>query len=218
MPFDVSRILVTLWLITLSVFDMRRRQLPHTLTTLPLIVIGGLISIRAVLSLLRLDMPGQDWDGIVPIFGWDNAVVLLAFASILLSDTWLAVWPALAAFGSAFLFGTSIGQVIVITWLLALGMSKAGILGEGDAKVIMILLALYPDARLGAVLLVTLTLVGIGLMLVQLRAATSLWLLAIARDLLAFKVPARTGETGVLNVPLAPLLATGALIYLWSLA
>ena len=209
MPFDVSRILVTLWLITLSVFDVRRRQLPHTLTTSPLLVIGGLISIRAVASIFGLAVPGQDWD---------NAAILLAFAAILLSDTWLAVWPALAAVGSAFLFGTSIGQVIVITWLLVLGMSKAGILGEGDAKVIMILLALYPDARLGAVLLVTLALVGIGLMLVQMRAATSLWLLSIARDLLAFKVPARTGETSVLNMPLVPLLATGALIYLWSLA
>ena len=209
MPFDVSRILVTLWLITLSVFDMRRRQLPHTLTTSPLIVIGGLISIRAIASIFGLAVPGQDWD---------NAAILLAFAAILLSDTWLAVWPALATVGSVFLFGTSIGQVIVITWLLVLGMSKAGILGEGDAKVIMILLALYPDARLGVVLVVTLALVGIGLMLVQLRAATSLWLLSIARDLLAFKVPARTGETGVLNMPLVPLLATGALIYLWGLA
>ena len=209
MPFDLSRILVTLWLITLSVFDVRRRQLPHTLTTLPLIVIGGLISIRAVASIFGLAVPGQDWD---------NAAILLAFATILLSDTWLAIWPALAAVGSVFLFGTSIGQVIVITWLLVLGMSKAGILGEGDAKVIMILLALYPDARLGVVLVVTLALVGIGLMLVQLRAATSLWLLSIARDLLAFKVPARTGETGVLNMPLVPLLATGALIYLWGLA
>ena len=218
MPFDLSRISITLWLITLSVLDVRRRQLPHTLTTLPLIVIGGLISIRAVASIFGLAVPGQDWDGIVPIFGWDNAAILLAFATILLSDTWLAIWPALAAVGSVFLFGTSIGQVIVITWLLVLGMSKAGILGEGDAKVIMILLALYPDARLGVVLVVTLALVGIGLMLVQLRAATSLWLLSIARDLLAFKVPARTGETGVLNMPLVPLLATGALIYLWGLA
>ena len=209
MPFDLSRISITLWLITLSVLDVRRRQLPHTLTTLPLIVIGGLISIRAVASIFGLAVPGQDWD---------NAAILLAFAAILLSDTWLAIWPALAAVGSVFLFGTSIGQVIVITWLLVLGMSKAGILGEGDAKVIMILLALYPDARLGVVLVVTLALVGIGLMLVQLRAATSLWLLSIARDLLAFKVPARTGETGVLNMPLVPLLATGALIYLWGLA
>jgi hypothetical protein len=209
MPFDLSRILVTLWLITLSVFDVRRRQLPHTLTTLPLIVIGGLISIRAVASIFGLAGTGQDWN---------NAAILLAFAAILLSDTWLAVWPALAAVGSVFLFGTSIGQVIVITWLLALSMSKAGILGEGDAKVSMILLALYPDARLGAVLLVTLALVGIGLMLVQMRAATSFWLLSIARDLLAFKVPARTGEVGVLNVPLAPLLAIGALIYLWGVA
>jgi hypothetical protein len=207
MPFDVSRTLVTLWLITLSVFDVRRRQLPHTLTTLPLIVIGGLISIRSLMSLLGLDMPGQSWD---------NAVIFLAFAAILLSDTWLAVWPALAAVGSAFLFGTSIGQVIVITWLLALSMSKAGILGEGDAKVIMILLAIYPDAHLCAVLIVTLAIVGIGLMFVQLRAAMPLWLLSIAHDLLALKVPARTGEAGLLNLPLAPLLAIGALIYLWG--
>jgi hypothetical protein len=80
----------------------------------------------------------------------------------------------------------------------------------------MILLALYPDVRLGVVLLVTLAIAGIGLMFVQLRAAMPVWLLSIARDLIAFKVPARTGEAGVLNVPLAPLLAIGALIYLWG--
>jgi hypothetical protein len=209
MPFDLSRIVVTLWLIELSILDMRRRQLPHTMTTLPLIVLGGLISIRAVASIFGLSAPGQ---------AWDNAAILLAFAAILLSDTWLAIWPAVAAIGSVFVLGTGVGQVIAVTWLLVLGISKAGILGEGDAKVVMILLALYPDVHLGAALLITLALVGAGLMLVQLRAAMPLWLLSIAHDLLAFKVPARTGEAGVLNWPLVPLLTTGALIYLWGVA
>jgi hypothetical protein len=209
MPFDFSRVFITLWLIALTVLDVRRRQLPHALTTLPLMIIGGVISIRAVASIFGLAMPGQTWD---------NTAILLALAAILLSDTWLAIWPALAAIGSAFVLGTGVGQVIAVTWLLVLGISKAGILGEGDAKVVMILLALYPDVHLGAALLITLALVGAGLMLVQLRAAMPLWLLSIAHDLLAFKVPARTGEAGVLNWPLVPLLTTGALIYLWGVA
>ena len=53
-------------------------------------------------------------------------------------------------------------------------------------------------------------------MIVTLRGATGLWLMSIARDLIALKFPARTGEVGQLNVPLVPLLAVGAAIYLWG--
>jgi hypothetical protein len=207
-PCDLSRALVTLWLLVLSVLDVRRRQLPHPLTTLPLLLIGGLISLRASASLFGAELPGQ---------AWDNTAILLAFAAVLLSDTWLALIPGFAAAGTAFVLGSAVGQVIVVAWLLAVSLSKAGILGAGDAKVVMILLAVYPDVRLGAALLITITIVGAGLMLVQLRTAMPLWLLSIAHDLIAFKVPARTGEAGVLNLPLVPLLAVGAGIYLWLL-
>ena len=207
MPSDLLRVSVTLWLIALAVIDVRQRALPHALTTGPLLLIGGGFAIRALAPIIGMGVPNT---------GWDDMAVLLAFAAVLLSDTWLAALPALTALIVVFVLGTSMGQVIVIAWLLALAASQAGFMGAGDAKVIMVLLALYPDLRLGFALLAVTGVIGLALMIVTLRGATGLWLMSIARDLIALKFPARTGEAGQLNVPLVPLLAVGAAIYLWG--
>lgn len=207
MPSDLVRAVLTLWLLTLAVIDVRRRTLPHVLTTLPLLIVGGWFSIRALAPIVGVPIPDKNWD---------DVAVFLAFTAVLLSDTWLAGLPALTAIGAAFILGGSAGQVIVLVWLAALTMSKAGFLGEGDAKIIMILMALYPDARLAVCLVVVISVIGAALMVIRLRAAMPTWLLSIALDLLTVKVPACTGEVGALNVPLAPLLALGALIYLWG--
>ena len=207
MPSEVLRVLVTLWLIGLAVIDVRQRELPHALTTGPLLVIGGGFAIRALAPIMGVGVPHQSWDDVVG---------LLAFAAVLLSDTWLAALPAITAIGLAFALGTSAGQVIVIAWLLALAATLAGFMGAGDAKVIMILLALYPDQKFGVALLAVTGVIGLALMILTLRRATALWLLSITRDLIALKFPARTGEVGRLNVPLVPLLTIGAAIYLWG--
>ena len=207
MPSDLLRVLVTLWLIALAVIDVRQRALPHALTTGPLLLIGGGFAVRALAPIIGMGVPNASWD---------DMAVLLAFATVLLSDTWLAALPALTALIVGLVLGTSMGQVIVIAWLLALAASQAGFMGAGDAKVIMVLLVFYPDLRLGLTLLIATGVIGLGLMLITLRGATGLWLLSIARDLIAFKFPARTGEVGQLNLPLVPLLAVGAAIYLWG--
>jgi hypothetical protein len=202
MPFELARIGVTLWLIALAVLDVRRRELPHALTTLPLLIVVAVLSVRAF-------TPTAAGNG-------DAAAVLLAFVAVLVSDTWLAVLPAFAAIGAAAVLGTDAGRVTVVAWLLALAAAQGGIMGAGDAKVIMLLLIAYPDVRLGVALLAVTGVVGLALMAFLARGATGLWLLSIAQDLLAFKPPARTGEIGRLNLPLVPLLAGGALIYLWG--
>lgn len=200
MPFEIGRIGVTLWLIALAVLDVRRRELPHRLTTLPLLLVVAVLTVRAFTTK----------DG-------DAAVVVLVFGVVLLSDSWLAVLPAFAALGASVVIGTDAGRVTVAAWLLALAAAQAGIMGAGDAKVIMLLLVAYPDARLGLALLAVTGVVGLALMAFLARGATGLWLLSIAQDLIAFKPPARTGEIGRLNLPLVPLLAGGALIYLWGM-
>jgi hypothetical protein len=218
MPFDRWRVIVTLWLLALAVIDLRRRALPHTLTTGPLLVMGSWFSIRAIAPIIGVSALAPHCvlcSAGVPDKNWDDVAVLLAFTAVLLSDTWLAGLPAFAAIGTAFVLGTGVGQVIILAWLVALAMNKAGMMGEGDAKTVMILMALYPDARLAAALMIAITVVGVTLMLIQLRTAMPLWLLSIARDLLTLKVPSRTGEAGTLNVPLMPLLTLGTLIYLW---
>jgi hypothetical protein len=199
MPFELGRIGVTLWLIALAMLDVRRRELPHALTTLPLLIVVAVLTVRAFAAR----------DG-------DAAAVVLAFLVVLLSDSWLAVLPAFAAIGAAAVLGTDAGRVTVVAWLLALAAAQGGILGAGAAKVIMLLLIAYPDVRLGVALLAVTGVVGLSLMAFLARGATGLWLLSIAQDLIAFKPPARTGEIGRLNLPLVPLLAGGALIYLWG--
>ncbi len=199
MPFEIGRIGVTLWLITLAVLDVRRRKLPHALTTLPLLLVVAVLTARAFTTR----------DG-------DAATIVLAFGVVLLSDTWVAVLPAFAALGASVVIGTDAGRVTVVAWLLALVAAQGGIIGAGDAKVIMVLLVAYPDVRLGLALLAVTGIVGLALMAYLARGATGLWLLSIAQDLIAFKPPARTGEIGRLNLPLVPLLACGALIYLWG--
>ena len=66
-------------------------------------------------------------------------------------------------------------------------------------------------------MLATCTSVGLILMVWQLRTATPLWLVALAQDALQLKFPAQTGETARLSVPLMPVLAVGAMIYLWGI-
>jgi len=205
---DAVRLGLSLWLIGLAVIDVRRRQLPHTLTTLPLLSLGGLAAIGALAPLTGLTVTGQSWD---------DTALALALTTVLLSDTPLAILPGFAALGVAVILGTPVGQTIVVAWLLVLLLSVAGILGAGDAKVVMILLAVCPDAQLGLMLLATCAGVGLILMVWQLRAATPLWLVGLAHDALQFKFPARTGEVGRLNLPLMPLLTVGALVYLWGL-
>jgi hypothetical protein len=208
MPSNEARLGLSLWLIGLAVIDVRRRQLPHALTTVPLLGVGGLAIARTIGSIVGLTLPN---------LGWDDTALAMAFAAVLLSDTSLAILPAFAALAVAFVLGTPPGRVAVIAWLFGLALATAGILGEGDAKVVMILLAVCPDARLGLTLLATCASVGLVLMVWQLRTATPLWLVALAQDALQLKFPARTGETARLNVPLMPVLAVGAMIYLWGI-
>jgi len=203
-----ARLGLSLWLIGLAVIDVRRRQLPHALTTVPLLGVGVLAILRTIGPIVGLALSDP---------GWDATALALAFAAVLLSDTSLAILPAFAALIVAFVLGTPPGQVAVIAWLFGLALATAGILGEGDAKVVMILLAVCPDARLGLTLLATCASVGLVLMVWQLRTATPLWLVALAQDALQLKFPARTGEVGRLNLPLMPVLTVGAAIYLWGI-
>ena len=195
------RIAVSIWLLILSVLDIRRWRLPHLLTTVPVIALG----VYAVVRLLK--QPSAV----------DSLALALAFISVLASDTWAALLPAAGALTIAFWWGNLASQVTVVGWLLALALAKAGIVGAGDSKVMMVLLALFPDLRLVACIVVAAVAVSGLLLLKRMGAATPLLLLAVARDGLAGRFPARTGEKGVLRIPLAPAIALGALVYLWGI-
>ena len=183
---DVGRLGLSLWLIGLAVIDVRRRQLPHSLDDrCPCWGWAGWRQSGRWLPLTGLTVTGQ---------GWDDTALALALTTVLLSDTPLAILPGFAALGVAVVLGTPVGQTIVVAWLLVLALSVAGILGAGDAKVVMILLAVCPDARLGLTLLATCAGVGLILMVWQLRAATPLWLVAPGSRRAAIQISSAHGR------------------------
>ena len=147
----------------------------------------------------------------------DDCALCLAFLSVLLSDHRLALVPAVAGLAVTFAGGSGQGQAAVTGWLVSLGLAKAGIVGEGDAKVVMVLLALCPDPSLAVCLLITAGLTGLVVLLRRARRATLVVLAETLRAGLKGRFPVRAGERAVAVIPLTPVLAVGALAYLWPL-
>lgn len=200
------RLVVSAWLVFASVADVRRRELSHRLSTLPLIVtvvawgIAGVVHVRS-----------SGWNGAV----WDSVAIILAFGTVAASDSWWALLPGVASVGIAFWLGTEKGLTVSGVWLLWLGLAKAGIVGAGDSKVMMVLIALFPDWLLAVIVAALIVAVGSALLLQRVGPASVFVVLGDVRHLLAGQVPARTGEQGILHIPLVPLLAAGAGLYMW---
>lgn len=205
------RVMVTVWLVVMSALDLRRRELPHRGTTVPLLVLGLAAVASATSALTGLDVE--------PLVGSrrDDCALCLAFLSVLLSDHRLALVPAAAGLTVTFAGGSGQGQAAVTGWLVSLGLAKAGIVGEGDAKVVMVLLALCPDPSLAVCLLITAGLTGLVVLLRRARRATLVVLAETLRAGLKGRFPVRAGERAVAVIPLTPVLAVGALAYLWPL-
>jgi len=204
--FDVLG--VTLWLVVLVIQDVRHRLLSHWLTTVPLI---GMVVIAVATAMINWLEGG--WSPFVA----DPVALILAFVAVLASDTWAALVPAVNALVLAWWQGTPAGQVAVTGWLVALALAKAGIWGEGDAKVLMILFALYPDVRLAIAITTAIIVVGLVMLVRRLGGAFPFLLLITLRDGLAGRFPSRTGEAGVVVTGLMPTIAAGALVYVWGL-
>lgn len=227
------RLAVSAWLVGLSIIDARERRLPHWSTTVPLVILAAAVLGSGVLSvskggIARLAGGGArcpEWyrelvEG--PVEGWalvgsppfdglrtplDCLAVALAFLAVVCSDTWLALVPAVGGLGLAALLGTVGGQMVTVTWLASLGLTKVGGIGAADAKVVMILAVLFPDPMLPLCIALGVVVLG-GLWLVWKRrtaALASLWL-------------SLHGEGPGTKVPGMPLLAAGTLIYLWGSA
>jgi hypothetical protein len=201
------RAVATGWLIAVGYQDVRRREVSNWLTLLPLL---ALVCFRLGSAVVRLASSGA-WSPAVA----DDIAVAAAFLAVVLSDRWWTFLPPAA--GAVALAGTPAGQLIVVAWLLALGLAKAGIVGEADGKVVMALLALFPALPLVLCLLTASLLVSLAVLVKRMGAATPVLLRAVVKDGLAGGFPARTGASGVALIPLTPVLALGAAVYLWPL-
>jgi hypothetical protein len=181
------RAVVMAWLVAVGYQDVRRRQVSNWLTVPPLL---GLVCFHLGSAVVRLASL-RAWSPAVA----DGIAIAAAFLAIALSDRWWTfVPPAAGAVALAGLAGTSAGQLVVVAWLLALGLARAGIVGEADGKVVMVLVALFPDLPLALCLLAASLLVSLAVLVRRVGAATPVLLRAVVKDGLAGRFPARTGQ------------------------
>jgi hypothetical protein len=211
MTFEsVLRLAATAWMVVVAYQDVRKREISNWLTVLPLVIA---VVYRVMTAAVALVSSGT-W--MPPVA--DGCVVLLAFVAIMLSDRWLTFIPAALTTGMlAWVAGTPTSYLTVIAWFLMLGAAKAGILGEADAKMVMALLAFFPAPALAVCLLGACGLVSFAVLIRKMGLATPILLRLVVRDALRGQFPARTEDAGVAVIPLAPVLAAGALVYLWIL-
>jgi Flp pilus assembly protein protease CpaA len=209
MPFSVPlQVAVTAWLVALAWIDFRTRRLPHWGTTLPLVGVAGYHAIRVIAT----------W-----VSGVTNASAIadgisvgLAFLAVLLSDRWWALLPGAGALGLALAQGSASGQALVVTWLVALALARANVLGAGDAKLAMVLVGLFPDPRLAWLLLASAGVVSGLYLLVRHGPAAVLLVWQATRDLLRLRLPAE--EDLDRGQPMAVAVTLAGVVYVWLLS
>jgi len=205
MPSELLSYSLTLgWLGILTSYDLRLRELPHWGTTAPLLLAG----------LLRLVYPPGDAQGLALWLA--RSAMLLLLCLVLGSDFTPLIWVFSA---TALVLAVQTRQpallVLVATWIMALLWTQWGIWGGGDAKVVMILVALWPELRLVGALLFALFVGGV----LALRQRYGHALPAVLADVLTRlrqgQVPAQEADTAPpwTHQPGVPWLLVGTLLY-----
>ena len=145
----------------------------------------------------------------------DGLSVGLAFLAVLLSDRWWALVPAAGALGLALAQGSASGQATAVTWLVALALAKANVLGAGDAKLAMALVGLFPDPRLAWLLLASAGIVS-GLYLLARHGPAAVFLVwQTTRDLVRLRLPSEEDLAG--GQPMAVAVTLAGMVYVWLL-
>lgn len=194
---------VLAWLLILSVLDVKRREVPHWGSTFPFLAIG----------LLRIvyPPPGQP--------AWlAGSAILLMLSAVVLSD----IPPLYLAFSvTALIIGLQTRHIavplLVGTWILSLLWTDWGIWGAADAKVTMILVAIWPDLYLAGSLLLALLLGGLLALYRRYGRVTPVVLFRTFGQWRKGQVPARqsAAQTATLTYQAGmPWLTVGAMIYM----
>jgi Flp pilus assembly protein protease CpaA len=213
MRFEIGiRFAVTAWLVVVAWQDWRKGEASNWLSVLPLLVVVGWRVIESIIT----------WAG----DGWDSAVVNglaigLGLLAVVVSDhVALSVIPGVAGVALAFAAGSVGGQVAIVSWLVVLGMAHLGIMGGLDAKVLWVLVSVFDSLWLVASIGAGVLVIGSVMLLIR-HGLGGLALIHVrAQDLLRLRLPERQSlaeETAARGIAAVPLLAAGALVYLWPL-
>ena len=185
------------WLALLSYWDVRQQPLPHAVTTSWLVGIGG-------------------WRILAPLdgSGAGRGVMLFLLAGFLLKQP--PPFPQvylLTAVGLGLQSGPE-AATVAGTWLVAVFLLAWGAWSGGDAKIVMILSALWPDVRLSICLLLALLLGSFIVLGWRYRHGTLMVLHQTMARLQEEIAPCASQAT---PAPLVPWLGLGTLGYvLWG--
>jgi Flp pilus assembly protein protease CpaA len=213
MRFDlVIRVAATAWLVVVAWQDWRKGESSNWLSVLPLLGVVGWRVIGSIIS-----WAGDGWNPAVA----DGLAIGLGLLAVVVSDRIaLSVIPGVAGVALAFAAGSAGGQVAIVSWLVVLGMAHLGIMGGLDAKVLWVLVSVFDSLWLVASIGVGVLAIGSVMLLIR-HGLGGLALIHVrAQDLLRLRLPERQSlaeQTAARGIAAVPILAAGALVYLWPL-
>ena len=196
----LEKAVLSVVLILVAAWDLKTRRVPNWITW-PLLLVA--IVVRA----------------------WKGSWILLPFlVALVMVELLPQVWrgPAVAVFvGSAQLGAQVLGdpttQLVALWWGIAYGLWTLHVLGGGDARVFMALVALFPSSGMVAALWGGLASVSVvWLVLLYRRDALSL-LMQAGQGISGGRYPSQK-DLAEQGKPTTPGLVLGALAYLWLAA
>jgi hypothetical protein len=199
----VLKVIVSIWLVYISVKDWREQKVPYYLTTYPFLATVAWKSESGA---------------------WVLSVLLVL---IMVTAQWSQTWVVGMA-GGLLSLAWAIPQGVAVTtviWLVAISFWVFGLIGGADAKVVMTLSALFPDDPFWLYLLLAWAVVGLIQRIVVHREATLQKIAASVQALLHYLLRYFTGRAtddddaalpdSDVRYPLMPAISIAGLICLW---
>jgi Flp pilus assembly protein protease CpaA len=191
------RVVLSLLLIVVAAWDLRTKRVPHLVAW----------------PLLLLAVAARTWQG-----SW---LLLPLFVGLVLVELLPQVWrgPGIVLLVGGAQWGAQLlsdpaAQFIALWWGVAYMLWTLHVLGGGDTRVFMALVALFPETALVAALWGGLALVSIAWLLVLYRRSAWSLLAQAGQSISGGRYPSQE-ELAEQGKPSTPGLVLGALTYLW---
>jgi Flp pilus assembly protein protease CpaA len=194
------KIVLSVLLVFVAVWDLRTKRVPH-LIAWPLLLIA---------------VAARTWQG-----SW---ILLPLFVGLVLVELLPQVWrgPGIVLIVGSVQWGAQIlndpvAQFVALWWGVAYALWTLHVLGGGDTRVFMALVALFPDTALVAALWGGLALVSVAWLLVLYRRSAWSLLAQAGQSISGGRYPSRE-DLAEQGKPSTPGLVLGVLVYLWVIA
>jgi Flp pilus assembly protein protease CpaA len=183
------RVGLSAWLVYLAVMDLRKGEVTNWATVPPLLAVTA-------------------WQALTG--GWPLALMLVL---ILIGAQWTPLTvPSVGLMAACSWWATLVGREVVMwAWTFVYVLWLLRVVGGADAKVVMALMALFPDGRLAWLLLLCWFGLSVAYLLHRHGKHAPRALLRATKGLVRFQVLEEEGE----RYPALPAVALAGLIYVW---